>query len=179
MIDEVRKKITHTWLAWEKLAGYTAIVIHYFVVIHYFEYVISNKHYFILHLFSDSTSTPIHYILHLLFHLSQCLLFFLLVVGWASRLFFMFIILWLFVWANPLLPSYLLFLVFVSCPKFVTDVYYWEVSVRFCVYLLPSKSKVPRLSFEPEPNSNSRVARRALRVWAERFVCVNNREKRQ
>ena len=64
-----------------KLAGYTAIVIHYFVVIHYFEYIISNKHYFVLHLFSDSTSTPIHSILHLLFHLSRCLLFFLLVVG--------------------------------------------------------------------------------------------------
>ena len=133
-----------------------------FVVIHYFEYVISNKHYFVLHLFFDSTSTPIHYILHLLFHLSQCLLFFLLVVGWASRLFFLFIILWLSVWANPLLPSYLLFPISVSCPKFVTDVYYWEVSARFCVYLLSSKSKVPRLSFEPEPNSNSRVARRAL-----------------
>ena len=41
-----------------KLAGPTAIVIHYF------EYVISYKFYFILHLFSDSTSITIHHLLH-------------------------------------------------------------------------------------------------------------------
>ena len=118
-----------------KLAGSTTIVIHYFVVTPYFEYVISYKYYFVLHLFSDSTSTPIHFILHLLFHFTQCLLFFLLVVGWASHSFFLFIILWLLVQANPLLPSYLIFPIFVSCPKFVADVYYWEIYISQYIYI--------------------------------------------
>ena len=78
-----------------KLAGITAIVIHYFVISLLWTYVISNKHYFVLHLFSDSITTPICCILYLLLHLSKPILFYLLVVGWASRSFKLFIALWL------------------------------------------------------------------------------------